>query len=106
MRDAFNNRSTRADAAHSAKAPPIALSQQLHITAPAETASPGGSTSAPKLKLQSIVTTNKGRFAVINAKLYKQGASIGSAKLVSVADDWVLIERDGKQFTLKIEAKN
>ena len=94
--------------------PPIALDQQLQITpAPTEPTSAGGAnTAAPeppaasknsKLKLQSVVTTNKGRFAVINGKLYEQGGAIGSAKLVSVADDWVLIERDGKQFTLQIE---
>ena len=71
--------------------PPIAPDQQLEIK------------PTKKLKLQSVVTTNRGRFAVINGKLYEQGGSIGSATLVSVADDWVLIERDGKQFTLKIE---
>lgn len=117
-RDAFNNRTTNTDP--TPDGPPIALDQQLQITPdPAESASAGGSTSAsldgstttptPKpraLKLQSVVTTHKGRFAVINGKLYKQGDAFGSATLVSVADDWVLIERDGKQFTLKIETKN
>jgi len=102
LRDAFNQRATDA----SPTAPPIAPDQQLQITPPAEPASAGGSTSPKrKLKLQSIVTTNKGRFAVINGKLYEQGKTIGSAKLVSVADDWVLIERNGKQFTLKIESQ-
>lgn len=95
VRDAFNNRA----AIHN---PPIALDQQLHIKPPAESTSADGSTP-PKLKLQSVVTTNQGRFAVINGKLYKQGSNIGSATLVSVADDWVLIEREGKQFTLQIE---
>jgi len=101
LRDAFNERA--ADAASSG--PPIAPDQQLQITPPAEAASAAGSPKPRKLKLQSVVTTNKGRFAVINGKLYEQGGNIGSAKLVSVADDWVLIERDGKQFTLKIEPK-
>lgn len=108
-RDAFNRRSDSPQPG----SPPIALDQQLVIsTPPAEsavagrsdqpTANPPAPSKNSKLKLQSVVTTNQGRFAVINGKLYEQGGSIGSAKLVSVADDWVLIERDGKQFTLKI----
>lgn len=106
VRDAFNRRAANADP--KPDGPPIALDQQLKITPQAEPASADGSASGSspsksKFKLQSIVTTNKGRFAVINGKLYEQGGSIGSAKLVSVADDWVLIERDGKQFTLKIQ---
>jgi hypothetical protein len=119
-RDAFND--TSADHARSAAdGPPIAPDQQLQISR-AEPASANGSNSAAasatqpraitpasstasKFKLQSVVTTNKGRFAVINGKLYEQGGAIGSAKLVRVADDWVLIERDGKQFTLQIESK-
>ncbi|MFK7787973.1 MAG: hypothetical protein AB8C95_00585 [Phycisphaeraceae bacterium] len=104
MRDAFNNRTASAGA--KPNNPPIALDQQLRITAPTEAASAVGSTNPPKLTLQSIVTTNKGRFAVINGKLYEQGHSIGTAKLVSVADDWVLIEREGKQFTLQIAKNN
>jgi hypothetical protein len=101
-RDAFSARSENLGT----DGPPIALDQQLQITQ-----QPGASDPKPapsktgKLKLQSVVTTNKGRFAVINGKLYEQGGSIGSATLVSVADDWVLIERDGKQFTLQIETK-
>lgn len=114
VRDAFNSRAANADPLPGG--PPIAPDQQLQITPPADSASAGvseptpKSTAAPpapskasKFKLQSVVTTNQGRFAVINGKLYEQGGNIGSAKLVSVADDWVLIERDGKQFTLKIE---
>lgn len=105
--------------------PPIAPDQQIKITPLQANPTQPGSTSAPtstsadaqtaplstpspnskrKLKLQSIVTTHKGRFAVINGKLYKEGDAFGSASLVSVADDWVLIERDGKQFTLHITA--
>ena len=103
VRDAFNNRATNTTA--QPNNPPIALSEQLKIGPPAEPKVSAGSTEAPKLKLQSVVTTNKGRFAVINGKLYKQGADIGSATLVSVADDWVLIEREGKQFTLQIQTK-
>lgn len=107
LRDAFDNRSTSGNAAAIVNTPPIAPNQQRRITNPpqAESASPAKSKQAqapPKLKLQSIVTTNKGRFAVINGKLYEQGHDIGTAKLVSVANDWVLIERDGKQFTLQI----
>lgn len=104
LRDAFN---TRADSAQLG-GPPISPDQQLQITPKPETAdvAPPAEPSKPsKFKLQSVVTTNKGRFAVINGKLYEQGGQIGSATLVSVADDWVLIERDGKQFTLKIESK-
>jgi hypothetical protein len=114
VRDAFNRRAANGEPAPGG--PPIAPDQQLQITPQAEPASAGGSTTKPqttpappapskqsKFKLQSVVTTNQGRFAVINGKLYEQGGNIGSAKLVSVADDWVLIERDGKQFTLKIE---
>ena len=105
VRDAFNNRTT--NTAPEPGGPPIAPDQQINLTPPqvdsADAASANGSATKPKLKLQSVVTTNKGRFAVINGKLYEQGGDIGSAKLVSVADDWVLIERDGKQFTLQIE---
>lgn len=116
-RDAFSDRVTNTDPKPGG--PPIAPDQQLSITPQAEDASAAESETPPvtqapapipaastnsKLKLQSVVTTNKGRFAVINGKLYEQGKSIGSAKLVSVADDWVLIERDGKQFTLQIQA--
>ncbi len=107
VRDAFNNRATNQTA--NTNNPPIAPDQQLRITPQvesAEAASAAGPSKPSKLKLQSVVTTNKGRFAVINGKLYKQGSDIGSAILVSVADDWVLIERDGKQFTLHIQAKN
>ena len=113
VRDAFNRRAANGDPQPGG--PPIAPDQQLQIT-PALQATPalaGGSNTqvpqppapskASKFKLQSVVTTNQGRFAVINGKLYEQGGNIGSAKLVSVADDWVLIERDGKQFTLQIE---
>ena len=113
-RDAFNNRTT--NTGPEPDGPPIAPDQQINLSPPAGPASAGGSTNplettsdnppaatSGKFKLQSVVTTNKGRFAVINGKLYEQGKNIGSAKLVSVADDWVLIERDGKQFTLKIE---
>lgn len=105
LRDAFNNRTTSANAQPESDGPPIALDQQLQINLTDDTSAPGSST-ASKFKLQSVVTTNAGRFAVINGKLYKQGASIGSAQLVSVADDWVLIEREGKQFTLQIETKH
>ena len=117
-RDAFNSRASNTSKPGD---PPIALDEQIILTPPkAEPASTGVSVSASsigpepstpktptastnsKLKLQSIVTTNQGRFAVINGKLYKQGDAFGSATLVSVADDWVLIERDGKQFTLQI----
>lgn len=108
-RDAFNDRTT--NTAPPLDGPPIAPDQQINLSqtspesASVDVATPPTSTSG-KLKLQSIVTTHKGRFAVINGKLYKQGDAFGSATLVSVADDWVLIERDGKQFTLQIETKN
>ena len=105
LRDAFNNRTTSANAQPNPEGPPIALDQQLQINLTDDTSAAGSST-ASKFKLQSVVTTNAGRFAVINGKLYKQGASIGSAILVSVADDWVLIERDGKQFTLQIDSND
>ena len=109
MRDAFNNRTT--NTAPKPGGPPIAEDQQVVINDQAEGASaPGPTTTTPprpnKLTLQSVATTKDGRFAVINDKLYKQGSKIGSATLVSVANDWVLIERDGKQFTLKIEAQS
>eukprot|EP00752_Nemacystus_decipiens_P015105 g13457.t1 len=118
-RDAFNE---QVKVKASPDGPPIAPDQQINLTPPetqpqVEAASAAGANQAPpidatppksssnKLKLQSIVTTHKGRFAVINGKLYKEGDAFGSAALVSVADDWVLIERDGKQFTLQIETK-
>ena len=106
MRDAFNNRTT--NTAPEPGGPPIAEDQQVVINDQAEGASaPGLTPKRPgKLTLQSVATTKDGRFAVINNKLYKQGSMIGSATLVSVANDWVLIERDGKQFTLKIEASS
>lgn len=105
-RDAFNNRTN--NNAPKPDGPPIALDQQINLSPPQEYPADADSSDAQesksgKLKLQSVVTTNKGRFAVINGKLYEQGKNIGSAKLVSVADDWVLIERDGQQFTLQIE---
>lgn len=103
VRDAFNSRAASTSAAPSG--PPIAVDQQLRIVPPAEDALAIGLANPPKLKLQSVVTTNKGRFAVINGKLYEQGGDIGTAKLVSVADDWVLIEREDKQFTLQIQTK-
>lgn len=100
LRDAFNQRAAAKQDSDPA-GPPIAVEQQLHIRPPASIS--GGPEAAKTLSLQSVVTTHKGRFAIINGKLYEEGGSIGSAKLVSVADDWVLIERDGKQFTLKIQ---
>jgi|GEM_PF-2196328 len=110
MRDAFNNRT--ANTVPEPGGPPIAEDQQLIINDQNEASTTPGpannsaETQRPnKLVLQSVATSNEGRFAVINGKLYKQGSRIGSATLVSVADDWVLIERDGKQFTLKIESK-
>ncbi len=72
----------------------------------AEPASAGGdqpTADRPSLILQSVVTSHEGRFAVINGKLYKEGSTIAGSKLVSVADDWVLMENAGDQFTLQIE---
>lgn len=116
QRDAFND---QGKASLTPSSPPIAPDQQIKVTPPQEnqepstkagsesetrqTTAPPNATKNTKLKLQSVVTTHKGRFAVINGKLYEQGDAFGSATLVSVADDWVLIERDGKQFTLLIE---
>ncbi|MEM9346664.1 MAG: hypothetical protein AAGB26_08600 [Planctomycetota bacterium] len=99
MRDVFNARGGSSEGP--SDDPPIAVEQQLRITPPPTLPTEN---DKPVLQLQSVVTTNNGRFAVINGKLYEQGGAIGSATLVSVADDWVLIERDGKQFTLRIEA--
>ncbi|MEM6505093.1 MAG: hypothetical protein AAF711_06475 [Planctomycetota bacterium] len=99
MRNVFNARGGGSGEGQSDD-PPIAIEQQLRITPPPTQPTEN---DKPVLQLQSVVTTNNGRFAVINGKLYEQGGAIGSAILVSVADDWVLIERDGKQFTLRIE---
>jgi hypothetical protein len=108
VRDAFGNQSPTPN-----NKPAIDKGQQVFIgnpdTSAGQAASAAGSnTKKPKatqpLELQSVVTSHEGRFAVIDGKLYKQGAMIGDSKLVSVADDWVLIEAAGKQYTLQIEA--
>lgn len=88
-------------------APPIAPDQQVNVNAPKTKNTPTHKPAVKqhsKLELQSVVTSHEGRFAVINGKLYKQGATIAGHTLVSVADDWVLIEKDGKQRVLQIEA--
>ncbi|MGB0767102.1 MAG: hypothetical protein ACPGYV_05285 [Phycisphaeraceae bacterium] len=97
LRDAFEDLTNRNTPAQ--KRPPIAEEQQRIINDRADAPKP----TDARLALDSVVTTNTGRFAVINGKLYKEGADLGSAKLVSVANDWVLIERDGKQITLNMQ---
>ncbi|MFN3167652.1 MAG: hypothetical protein ACE37H_11370 [Phycisphaeraceae bacterium] len=106
VRDAFGNQSTTPN-----NRTPIEKDHQAFIGDPGQAASAAGrNTNKPNqtqpLELQSVVTSHEGRFAVISGKLYKQGAMIGDSKLVSVADDWVLIETAGKQYTLQIEASD
>ena len=111
MRDAFGSKTAKPT-----NTLPINKDQQVFIgnpdaTTPGEAASAAGQTSktpTPRetLELQSVVTSHEGRFAVINGKLYKQGTTVAGCKLVNVADDWVLMEKDGRQFTLQIEAND
>lgn len=101
VRDAFG-------ASGNSKTAPIGDNKEFIVIGQpqAQAASAGGppATNHPALQLQSVVTSHEGRFAVINGKFYKQGSTVAGCKLVSVADDWVLMEKDGKQFTLQIEA--
>ncbi|MEM1353926.1 MAG: hypothetical protein AAGC44_12070 [Planctomycetota bacterium] len=77
-------------------------------TTPLQPASPQGSPrhtdDLPPLVLQSIVTSHEGRFAVINGKLYREGAELAGCKLLRVADNWVMMQRGARQFVLEIEA--
>lgn len=93
MRDAFSNRSEPS----ATEAPPIAIEQQRFINHPPQQ-------QPDQLQLQSVVTSHEGRFAVINGKLYKQGTTLMGYTLVNVADDWVLIEKEGQQSVLQIES--
>lgn len=79
------------------------------ITADTPLAAPDAIVLSPtvetKLQLQSVVSSHEGRFAVINGKLYKQGAAVDGQTLVSIADDWVLMEKKGEQYVLQISPR-
>lgn len=106
--DAFNKRTSPPGSSQ----PPIAKDRQINLTNTADNtdkqATPKpAATNTPrpvKLELQSVVTSHEGRFAVINGKLYKQGATVAGHKLLNVADDWVLVEKDGKQNVIQIRS--
>lgn len=83
----------RVNPAGTATRPPAELPRQASVDVPA-------------LVLQSVVTSHEGRFAVINGKLYKEGAQLAGCTLRNVADDWVLMERLGEQFVLEIESND
>ncbi len=55
-----------------------------------------------RLELQSVVVSHEGRFAVINGKMYPQGATLHGCTLLNIADDRVLLDRGGERFTLRI----
>ncbi len=103
MRDAFGNLKRQTPMLSANPTPKAQAEAASAAGQPPQPPTPS-TTPTPTLELQSIVTSHEGRFAVINGKLYKQGASVQGYKLVNVADDWVLMEKDGKQFTLQIEA--
>lgn len=95
MRDAFTGRAT---APTNPADPPIAHDEQVRVA-------PGGgapSTEPGPLVLQSIVSSHEGRFAVINGRLIREGSAIDGATLMNIADNWVLMQRDGEQFMLQI----
>jgi len=58
---------------------------------------------APAFVLQSVVVSHEGRFAILNGQLYKQGSEIAGCTLVSVADDWVLMQWGGAQFVVELK---
>lgn len=54
------------------------------------------------LELQSVVVSHEGRFALLNGKLTPVGETIAGYTLVSVGDDWVVLEHNGEQSVLRI----
>ncbi|MFI4860359.1 MAG: hypothetical protein ACIAXF_06730 [Phycisphaerales bacterium JB063] len=81
---------------------PSANHTQAPSTNQANTPRPAPAAQRVRLELQSVVVSHEGRFALINGKLTPQGGVISGCTLVTVADDWVLLERGGEQFVLRI----
>ena len=90
VRDAFTQQVDRRPAPTD---PLIAPNEQINITPQAA--------DAGTLVLQSIVSSHEGRFAVINGRLIREGSAIEGATLMNIADNWVLMQRDGEQFTVR-----
>jgi len=99
MRDAFANPAGQHTSDY---VPPIAPERQIAVTPAPTTAIPG---ALENLVLQSIVSSHEGRFAIINGKLYRQGADVNGATLTNIADNWVVMQRGDEQFVLEIEAE-
>lgn len=108
--NAFGDRGTRprtpsqSPAAQLANNTPPTQTPVVRSNTPAQPAdNPTPPASQPvRLELQSVVVSHEGRFAVINGKMYPQGASLHGCTLLNIADSWVLMDRSGEQFMLRI----
>lgn len=89
--NAFSHRNETAAHRTHDTAPPPSL-QNLHRPS-----------SAPALILQSVVVSHEGRFAILNGQLYKEGTQVAGCTLISVADDWVLMQWHEAQFVIQLK---
>ncbi len=58
--------------------------------------------SAPVWVLNSVITSNDRKVAIINQVPVLVGESVSGARILSIRDDRVLLSQDGKQFEIKL----
>lgn len=53
------------------------------------------------LKLSGIATDEKGKLAIINDEIVREGDTIFNIKVLEITEDKVIVEKEGKEYTLK-----
>ncbi len=55
------------------------------------------------LKLDGIIYSKGESLAIINGEVLKKGGKIGEYNILSISEKEVVLDKEGKQFTLKLE---
>jgi len=58
---------------------------------------------APSLKLEMIFTANAQRVAIVSGQSVKEGDKVGEEVVVRIDSDRVILKKDGKQRTVKLD---
>lgn len=54
------------------------------------------------LKLSGIATDERGKLAIINDEIVREGDIIFGIKILKITEDKVIVEKEGEEYTLKI----
>ena len=57
------------------------------------------------LKLHGIIYSEGKSLAVINGEVLRKGDKIGEYTILSISEEEVVLEKEGEQFTLKLEER-